>query len=58
MCFNISIVERQSYVYIVMQIAQQDLEDMFSKFGRLERCELIIDPVTRESRYVNGWTVV
>ncbi|TDH65139.1 hypothetical protein CCR75_007158 [Bremia lactucae] len=29
---------------------QQELEELFSKFGRVEKCEVIVDPVTRESR--------
>ncbi|TMW60844.1 hypothetical protein Poli38472_000886 [Pythium oligandrum] len=32
------------------RLSQRELEDMFGKFGRLDKCELIIDPMTRESR--------
>jgi hypothetical protein len=33
-------------------LTEPELEDIFGKFGRLEKCEVILDPVTRESRYV------
>lgn len=36
----------------VRQLVEADLEELFSKFGRLEKCEVIVDPATRESRYV------
>uniref|UniRef100_K3W7V0 RRM domain-containing protein n=1 Tax=Globisporangium ultimum (strain ATCC 200006 / CBS 805.95 / DAOM BR144) TaxID=431595 RepID=K3W7V0_GLOUD len=32
------------------RITQTDLEEIFSKFGRLDKCEVILDPVTRDSR--------
>ncbi|TYZ57409.1 hypothetical protein PybrP1_011517 [[Pythium] brassicae (nom. inval.)] len=31
-------------------LVEADLEELFSKFGRLEKCEVILDPATRESR--------
>jgi transformer-2 protein len=32
------------------RLTQTDLEELFAKFGRLDKCEVILDPVTRESR--------
>ncbi|GLD91925.1 hypothetical protein PINS_up000458 [Pythium insidiosum] len=35
---------------LAIRMGQPDLEELFGKFGRIERCEVILDPVTRESR--------
>ncbi|EEY68033.1 uncharacterized protein PITG_18104 [Phytophthora infestans T30-4] len=35
---------------LATRVGQQDLQDLFSKFGRVEKCEVIVDPVTKESR--------
>ncbi|CEG48293.1 rna binding [Plasmopara halstedii] len=35
---------------LAMRLGQQELEEVFSKFGRVEKCEVIVDPVTKESR--------
>lgn len=33
-----------------MQTTENDLEDIFSKFGAIEKCQIMTDPRTRESR--------
>ncbi|KAF1778206.1 Nucleotide-binding alpha-beta plait domain [Phytophthora cactorum] len=40
---------------LATRVGQQDLQELFSKFGRVDKCEVIVDPVTKESRW--GLTV-
>ncbi|POM65601.1 Hypothetical protein PHPALM_18653 [Phytophthora palmivora] len=35
---------------LAARVGEQDLQELFSKFGRVDKCEVIVDPVTRESR--------
>ncbi|KAI9906662.1 hypothetical protein PsorP6_004652 [Peronosclerospora sorghi] len=35
---------------LATRMGQSELQEIFSKFGRVEKCEVIVDPVTRESR--------
>ncbi|KAG3097490.1 hypothetical protein PI124_g5368 [Phytophthora idaei] len=35
---------------LATRVGQQDLQELFSKFGRVDKCEVIVDPVTKESR--------
>ncbi|KAG7391824.1 hypothetical protein PHYPSEUDO_003444 [Phytophthora pseudosyringae] len=35
---------------LATRVGEQDLQDLFAKFGRVDKCEVIVDPVTRESR--------
>ncbi|RLN93770.1 hypothetical protein BBJ28_00008448 [Nothophytophthora sp. Chile5] len=37
-----------------LQLGQEELEEMFAKFGRVDKCEVIVDPVTRESSRDRG----
>nr|CCA16496.1 conserved hypothetical protein [Albugo laibachii Nc14] len=32
------------------RVTETELNDLFAKFGRLEKCEVITDPISRESR--------
>ncbi|RMX66053.1 hypothetical protein KXD40_002300 [Peronospora effusa] len=47
---------------LATRVGQVELEEIFTKFGRVSKCEVIVDPVTRESRYKGvipigkGWT--
>ena len=36
---------------LAKRMGQVELEELFAKFGRVRKCEVIMDPVTRESRY-------
>lgn len=33
-------------------MTEDDLNDLFAKFGRVDKCEVILDPVSRTSRLV------
>ncbi|KUF73370.1 putative RNA-binding protein C25G10.01 [Phytophthora nicotianae] len=35
---------------LATRVGEQDLQEIFSKFGRVDKCEVIVDPVTKESR--------
>ncbi|EGZ27705.1 hypothetical protein PHYSODRAFT_472294 [Phytophthora sojae] len=35
---------------LATRVGERDLQELFSKFGRVDKCEVIVDPVTRESR--------
>ncbi|CAI5726736.1 unnamed protein product [Peronospora effusa] len=35
---------------LATRVGQVELEEIFTKFGRVSKCEVIVDPVTRESR--------
>ncbi|CAI5747232.1 unnamed protein product [Peronospora destructor] len=35
---------------LATRVGQVELEELFAKFGRVSKCEVIVDPVTRESR--------
>ena len=36
---------------LATRVGQADLQELFDKYGRVCKCEVIVDPVTRESRY-------
>lgn len=36
---------------LATKVGQPELQEIFAKFGRVDKCEVIVDPVTRESRY-------
>jgi transformer-2 protein len=35
---------------LAARVGESELQEMFSKFGRVAKCEVILDPVTKESR--------
>ncbi|KAH7481840.1 hypothetical protein PRIC1_009697 [Phytophthora ramorum] len=35
---------------LATRVGQPELQEIFAKFGRVDKCEVIVDPVTRESR--------
>ncbi|KAK1948561.1 putative RNA-binding protein C25G10.01 [Phytophthora citrophthora] len=35
---------------LATRVGEQDLQELFSKYGRVDKCEVIVDPVTKESR--------
>ncbi|KAE9039010.1 hypothetical protein PR003_g392 [Phytophthora rubi] len=35
---------------LATRVSERDLQELFAKFGRVDKCEVIVDPVTRESR--------
>ena len=36
---------------LATRVGQPELQELFAKYGRVSKCEVIVDPVTRESRY-------
>ncbi|KAL3673969.1 hypothetical protein V7S43_001654 [Phytophthora oleae] len=35
---------------LATRVGEQDLQELFAKYGRVDKCEVIVDPVTKESR--------